>query len=109
MFYVKENNSVLLNAIDFHQEEISFWSRNTKWFALSQLHNKIRILSSTAIFKQLLLFYKLRVTFIILDIISSSVFYLKHDISETGFCPRQQMKPTQMGPKTESILRKVVV
>jgi hypothetical protein len=55
LFYVKENNSVLLNAIDFHQEEISFWSRNTKWFALTPLHNKIRIFSSAAIFKKLLL------------------------------------------------------
>jgi hypothetical protein len=26
------------------------------------------------------------------------VFYLKHDISETGFCLRFQVEPTQLGP-----------
>jgi hypothetical protein len=33
-----------------------------------------------------------------LDINSRPVFYLKHNVSETGFCLRLQVKPTQLGP-----------
>jgi hypothetical protein len=33
-----------------------------------------------------------------LDIIHSPVFYLKHDVSEAGFCLRFQVEPTQFGP-----------
>jgi hypothetical protein len=25
------------------------------------------------------------------------VYFSKHDVSETGFCPRPQVKPTQLG------------
>jgi hypothetical protein len=32
----------------------------------------------------------------ILNIIERPVFYLKHDVSETGFCPCLQVEPTQM-------------
>jgi hypothetical protein len=35
---------------------------------------------------------------IILDIIYFPVFYLKHNISETGFCFRLQVVPSQLGP-----------
>jgi hypothetical protein len=35
---------------------------------------------------------------IILDSIQRPVFYLKHDVSETEFCLRRQMEPSQMGP-----------
>jgi hypothetical protein len=34
----------------------------------------------------------------ILDIIHNNVFYLKHKVSETGFCLRLQVEPTQLGP-----------
>jgi hypothetical protein len=33
-----------------------------------------------------------------MDIIHRPVFYLKHNVSETGFCLRLQVDPTQMGP-----------
>jgi hypothetical protein len=33
----------------------------------------------------------------ILDIIHRPVLYLNHDISETGFCLRLQVEPTDMG------------
>jgi hypothetical protein len=33
-----------------------------------------------------------------LDIIYRLVFYLKYDISETGFCFRLQVEPTQLDP-----------
>jgi hypothetical protein len=26
------------------------------------------------------------------------VYFSKHNVSETGFCPRLQVKPTQLGP-----------
>jgi hypothetical protein len=38
------------------------------------------------------------ITVTILDIIHRPVFYIKHDVSDTGFCLRLQAKPTQMGP-----------
>jgi hypothetical protein len=37
------------------------------------------------------------ITVIILDIIYLSVSYLKHNVSESGFCLRLQVEPTQMG------------
>jgi hypothetical protein len=40
----------------------------------------------------------INITIIILDIIHRPVFYLKHDVSETGFGLRLQVEPTQMGP-----------
>jgi hypothetical protein len=33
-----------------------------------------------------------------MDIIYCPVFYLKHNVSETGFCPRLQANPTLLGP-----------
>jgi hypothetical protein len=33
-----------------------------------------------------------------MDIIHRFVFYLKHNISEAGFCPRLQVEPTQLRP-----------
>jgi hypothetical protein len=33
-----------------------------------------------------------------LDIIHRPVYSAKHDVSETGFCLRLQVKPTQLGP-----------
>jgi hypothetical protein len=38
------------------------------------------------------------ITITSLDIIHRPIFYLKHNISETGFCPRFQEETTQMGP-----------
>jgi hypothetical protein len=38
-------------------------------------------------------------------IIHRPVFYLKHDVSETGFCLRFQVEPTQFGPKDTAVLR----
>jgi hypothetical protein len=37
------------------------------------------------------------ITITILDIIQLPVFSLKHSISETGFCLRLQVIPTQLG------------
>jgi hypothetical protein len=34
----------------------------------------------------------------ILDIIQCLVYYLKYDVSKTGFCLRLQAEPTQLGP-----------
>jgi hypothetical protein len=34
----------------------------------------------------------------ILDIIHRPAFYLKHDVSETEWCIRLQVKSTQLGP-----------
>jgi hypothetical protein len=39
----------------------------------------------------------INITITILDIIHRLVFYLKHDVSEAGFCLRLQTEPTQMG------------
>jgi hypothetical protein len=33
-----------------------------------------------------------------LDVIHRPVFYLKHDVSETGFCLRLLVEPPQLGP-----------
>jgi hypothetical protein len=40
----------------------------------------------------------INITITILDIIHRPVFYLKYDVSETGFCLRLQKEPTRMGP-----------
>jgi hypothetical protein len=40
----------------------------------------------------------INITITILDIIDRPAFYLKHNVSETGFCLRLQVKPTQLGP-----------
>jgi hypothetical protein len=42
------------------------------------------------------LLYRLTIT--ILDIIHRPVFYLKYDVSVTGFCLHLQVEPTQLGP-----------
>jgi hypothetical protein len=39
------------------------------------------------------------ITITVFDVIHLSVFYLKHDVSEVGFCLRFQVEPTQMGLK----------
>jgi hypothetical protein len=36
-------------------------------------------------------------TITVLDIIRRPVFYLKHDVSETGFCLRVQVEPLSVG------------
>jgi hypothetical protein len=41
----------------------------------------------------------INITITILDIIYHPVFYLKHDVSETTFCPRLQVEPTQLNRK----------
>jgi hypothetical protein len=33
-----------------------------------------------------------------LDIIHRPVYFQEHNVSETGFCLRLQVKPTQLGP-----------
>jgi hypothetical protein len=38
------------------------------------------------------------VSIIILEIVHPSVVYLKHDVSETGFCLRLEVIPTQLSP-----------
>jgi hypothetical protein len=47
----------------------------------------------------------INLTIAILDIILRPVFYLKHDVSDTAFCLRLQVEPTQI---SESSLRNVV-
>jgi hypothetical protein len=44
------------------------------------------------------------ITITILDIIHRPVFYLKQDFSDTGFCLRLQVEPTQMGPTDRATL-----
>jgi hypothetical protein len=39
----------------------------------------------------------IRTTITILDIIHRPVFYLKHNVSETGFCLRLHVETTQIG------------
>jgi hypothetical protein len=43
-------------------------------------------------------------TITILDIIHDPVFYVKHDVSEIGFCLRLQAELTQVGPTDKGIL-----
>jgi hypothetical protein len=38
----------------------------------------------------------INITITILGIIHRPVFYLKHDVSETGFCLRLQVEPSQL-------------
>jgi hypothetical protein len=38
------------------------------------------------------------INIVFLDIINRPVFYLKHNVSETGFSLRLQVEPTQLGP-----------
>jgi hypothetical protein len=45
------------------------------------------------------------ITTAILVITHRPVFYLKLDDSEIGFCLRQQVEPTQLGPKERTSLR----
>jgi hypothetical protein len=40
----------------------------------------------------------INITITILDIIHRPVFYLKHDVSETGFCLHLRVELTQLGP-----------
>jgi hypothetical protein len=40
----------------------------------------------------------INITITILDIIHRPVFYLKHGVSEAGFCLRLQLGLTQVGP-----------
>jgi hypothetical protein len=40
----------------------------------------------------------INITITIFNIIHRPLFYLKHDASETGFCLRPQVRPTEMGP-----------
>jgi hypothetical protein len=42
--------------------------------------------------------YKYTLTITILDNIHRPVFYLKHNVSEIGFCLRFQVEPTQLSP-----------
>jgi hypothetical protein len=44
-------------------------------------------------------------TITILDIIHRLAFYLKRNVSETGFCPRLQVEPTQLGLTDRASLR----
>jgi hypothetical protein len=39
----------------------------------------------------------INITIEILNIIHRPVFYLKHSVSEAGFCPRFQVEPTKLG------------
>jgi hypothetical protein len=39
-----------------------------------------------------------------LDVIYHRVFYLKHNVSETGFCLRLEVEPTQSDPIVRAIL-----
>jgi hypothetical protein len=43
-------------------------------------------------------------TITILDIIHRPVFYLKHHVSEAGFCLRLKVEPTQISPAERAIL-----
>jgi hypothetical protein len=38
------------------------------------------------------------ITITILEITHRPVYYLKHSVSETGFCSRLQVEPTKLGP-----------
>jgi hypothetical protein len=44
------------------------------------------------------------ITITILDIIRCRVLYWKHNVSETRFCLRLQVEPTQLGPIDEANL-----
>jgi hypothetical protein len=50
------------------------------------------------VIKAFYLFEKQFVTVTILDISHRPVFYLKREVSETGFCLRLQVGPTYLGP-----------
>jgi hypothetical protein len=39
------------------------------------------------------------ITITVLDFIQCPFFYLKHNVSETGFCLHLQAEPGQFGPK----------
>jgi hypothetical protein len=40
----------------------------------------------------------INIIIMIMNITHCSVFYLKHNVSETGFCLLLQVEPTQLGP-----------
>jgi hypothetical protein len=46
----------------------------------------------------------INITVTIVDIILRPVFYLKHYVSQTGFCLRLQVEPTQLVPKDRASL-----
>jgi hypothetical protein len=46
----------------------------------------------------------INITITILDISHSPVYYLKLNVSETGFCPLAQMEHIQLGPIDRSSL-----
>jgi hypothetical protein len=46
----------------------------------------------------------INITITILDIVHRPVFYLKRDVSETGFCLRLQAEPTHLGPIVKATL-----
>jgi hypothetical protein len=39
----------------------------------------------------------INITTTILDIVYRPIFYVKHDVSKTGFCLHPQVEPTKMG------------
>jgi hypothetical protein len=45
---------------------------------------------------QILYFWTLSIIFSLSK--NRSLYFSKHDVSETGFCLRLQVKPTQLGP-----------
>jgi hypothetical protein len=49
--------------------------------------------------------YFITTTLTVLDIIHHPVFYLKHDVSETGSCLHLQVEPTQVRPVNRASLR----
>jgi hypothetical protein len=52
----------------------------------------------------MMIMHVINIIITILDIINRPVFHLKHHVSETGFCLRLQVEPTQLGSTDRAIL-----
>jgi hypothetical protein len=71
----------------------------TKWCCSDGLRKQDgRCNKSTEIRSNRLWRWYINTITVFLDIIHRPVFYLKHKVSETGFCLRLQVIPTQLGP-----------
>jgi hypothetical protein len=95
--------------VDFDQRPVFYITRKhdvsgiwTQWLrlALSKVPNRVcaSFPSPHLRRKQIQFPSYLKIRNTILHIIHRSAFYLEHDVSETGFCLRLQVEPTQFGP-----------
>jgi hypothetical protein len=90
--------NITITILDIIHRPVFYLKLNSTLLGLSVPHRKhitsqLRARQVNTVYR----FVTINVTTINLDTIHRPVFYLKHDISDTGFCLRLQVVPTQLG------------